>query len=138
MHQIILKRKKINIYADAEETVINRYNKFNKCLLLRSEVGSDPTSIYDRIADMSKVADNPDKLANSTHNLLQLFAFITDEINVEHNAFAVMVASIDGEDRNDISDEGLKRTLKELSDLGLTQKVLKKKLTKSVRDSVMN
>jgi len=138
MHQIILKRKKVNIFAEAEETVINRYNKFNKCLLLRSEIGSDPTSIYTRLSDISKVAGDPDKLANSMHNLLQLFSFITEEINVEHRAFAVMVASIDGEERNDITDSGLERTLKELSELGLTQRDLKKKLTKSAMDLKKN
>lgn len=46
---------------------------------------------------------------------------IQENINTKHLAFCVLVKSINGEMCNDISDEGLKRTLERFKDIKVTE-----------------
>jgi hypothetical protein len=128
MHEIILKRQSVRLYAEIEEMPIRRYNVFNKYLFIDSEVGSDLTDLNKRLSNLAMCAENKEKLARAIDNLYMLFGFLEKEVNVKQLAFASLVQGIGTEDCFDISAEGLKRTLQRLSDLGLTQAILKKKL----------
>lgn len=131
MHEVTIKNKPVRIYAEIEELPIRRYNLFNKYLFINSQVGSDLTDINKRLSDVVVCVENKEKIKTAIENLYMLFGFLEKEVNVKQMAFAVLVQSIDGVDCFDISKEGLRQTLDKLSDLGLTQNVLKKKLKKS-------
>ncbi len=90
------------------------------------------------IEQLSLTAGQPEKFEIAIENFQMLFGFIDAEFNVKQQSFAVMVHSIGGEEKKDFSLQGLKRTLKDIDDLGLTQGELKKKLMKYRKASENN
>lgn len=127
-----LKKHTISMYDDINQLPIERFNKANKYWMLHDNIGSSisdfDTNHYNKFA---LLADDKEKMLKELNNFRILVFNIMNEVNVEHMSFACLVSAIDGEPRNDLSEDTLKRTLKELSDLGLTQDVLKKKLRSS-------
>jgi len=123
-----LKKHVVTLYDNIEQMPIERFNKINKYWMLDDNIGSS-ISDFDK-AHYSKfmlLLDDKTKLAKELENFRILVYNVMNEVNVSHYAFACMVHSIDGKEKNDLSENGLKSVLKELSEIGLTQEVLKKK-----------
>ena len=126
--QVINLKRKVYIYSEIEELPVKRYNAFNKFTFMQSQVGGDLSDINKHLAIIAQVAQDKEKLKTAIENFYQLFGFLENDINCEHLAFAVLVYKIGDEVKTDISRSGLNDLLEELNELGLTQKVLKKKL----------
>ena len=123
-----LKKHTVRLYDNIEQMPIERFNKVNKYWMLDDNIGSS-ISDFDKAhyAKFMLLLDNKEKMAKELENFRILVYNIMNEVNVSHYSFACMVHSIDGVEKNDLSENGLKVVLKELSDLGFTQEALKKK-----------
>lgn len=138
MTEIILKkglrRTNVLLYDDIEQMPIERFNKINKYWMLHDNIGSS-------IGDFDKnhyskflvLVEEKEKILKQLENFRILVYNIMSEVNVHHLSFACMIHSVNGEEVKDLSEENLKRLLKRLSDLGLTEETLKKKQPKQGR-----
>jgi len=126
-----IKRTKVLIYSDIDQLPADRFSKVNKYWMLSDELGSSFEDI-DRIhitrllislSDTEKAKKVIDNMRVLIHNILS-------ETDPGSMAFACLVHSIDGVEMTDLSDDNLKRTIKYLSEKGLTVEILKKKLLK--------
>ena len=131
MIEIRVKRHTISLYDDIGQMPIERFNKANKLWMLHDNIGSSISDFdanhYNKIV---LLAGDKEKCIAELNNFRILVYNIMNELNVEHLSFACLIHSIDGVEKRDLSDTGLKRVLSELSKYGLTQDVLKKKLLK--------
>jgi hypothetical protein len=123
-----LKRTKLLLYTDIDQLPADRFSKVNKFWMLHDELGSSFDDIDKiHITRIAIALDDKEKAKKVLDNLRVLIHNIINEINPESMAFACLVHSIDGIELTDLSDENLKKTIKYLSDKGLTVEVLKKK-----------
>lgn len=117
------------MYDDIDQLPIERFNKANKYWMLHDNIGS---SIQDFDANhfnkLILLAGDKEKCKLELQNFRILVYNIQNEINVEHLSFACLVHSVNGVENSDLSEDALNSVLKDLSDRGLTQDVLKKKL----------
>lgn len=123
-----LKRTKLLLYTDTDQLPAERFSKVNKFWMLHDELGNSFDDIDKiHISRLLISLDDKEKSKKVIDNLRVLIHNIINEINPESMAFACLIYSIDGVELTDLSDENLKRTIKYLSDRGLTVDVLKKK-----------
>jgi hypothetical protein len=140
MHEIVLhkglRKTKVLLYDDIDQLPAERFSKVNKFWMLNDELGSSFEDI-DRIhiTRLALAIENKEKAKKVLDNMRVLIHNIINEVNTESMAFACLVHSIDGKEIEDLSDENLRRVIKYLSDRGLTNEVLKKKLKESGRES---
>jgi len=132
-----LRKTVVKLYNDIDQLPIERFNKANKYWMLHDNIGS---SIADFDANhfnkLVLLAGDKDKTVAELNNFRILVYNIMNEVNVEHLSFACLVHSIDNKECDDLSESALKVVLKRLSDSGLTQDELKKKLTRSEKGSM--
>ena len=134
-----LKRTKVLFYTDIDQLPAERFSKVNKYWMLHDELGSCFEDI-DRIhiTRLALSLNDPMKAKKVLDNLRVLIYNIINETDPESLAFATLIHSIDGIELTYLSDENLKRVLKELSDKGLTIDTLKKKAKRSGKGYMKN
>lgn len=138
MKTIKVGKRSVEIYDSIDELPIKRYHKFNKYMLVDSGIGSDLNDINDHISKILRYIDKSDKKNAKTQleNMRQSLYLISQETNIRHLSFMVLIKSIDGKEVYDISDENLKRLLKQFENESkgflnrLIESVKKKKSTK--------
>lgn len=117
-----LGKHKIELFESIDDLPFNRFNAFNKFVMLDAELGSTITDfdqktvkIHNFLAkEMNKEAlDEMYNLRNVVHNILT-------ENNQKGLAFASLIRRIDGELVKDYSIENLRTILDKLSEWGLT------------------
>ena len=129
-------------YETPHDLPIRRYQKFNKYLMIAAEVG-ETLGDYDRRTQRAIVYLNNNDTANAAkelQNRRQAVFNALQEYSPTGLALACMVKSINGQQFNDISNEGLQHILNELdkqqlSRFSLIENIerLKKKLKASLR-----
>ena len=126
----------VQVYSTAKEMPIVRYNEFQKYLLIDSGIGADVETIDGHYAKQIAyiASDKKDDAIKEAENTRHALASVLSGINYGSMAFAVMVTHIDGVPYDDISEEGIERTVKVLEATGISQgeveeatEVLKKK-----------
>ena len=129
--------KKVELYDAIDELPVWRFHKYNKFVIVDLGVGADLSSVENHIVRaMNFIETNPADALKELENFRQSIHLIVSELSPKHYAFAALVKSIGGIEQNDLSDEGVKRILKEISDekVGKIDEELskvKKKSTKS-------
>ena len=132
----LFRKTTIVLHDDIDQLTIDRFNKINKYWMLHDNIGSTFQDIDNsHIAKLILIADNKEKLVKELENLRILVFNIINEVSPTQMAFACLIESIDGKPNEDLSEEGIKKTLKGLSDAGLTIGVLKKKM-KEVKEKI--
>jgi hypothetical protein len=134
-----LRRTKLMLYTDIDQLPAERFSKVNKFWMLNDELGNSFEDI-DRI-HITRIAmslNDKEKAKNVLDNMRVLIHNIINEVNPESLAFACMIHSIDGQEITDLSDENLKKTIKYLSERGLTIDILKKKQLRYGKASILN
>lgn len=118
MQQLNVNNKVIEVYSSIEELPIFRYHKFNKCMLIDSGIGSDLNDVNNAITKaQTLIGANDLENANIVLNNLRNCLFqINEELSPKHLAFVALIKSINGKETNDLSDEGLKKTLSLIND----------------------
>lgn len=107
----------VELYDSIDEMPIVRFHKYNKYLLIDGGVGSDMDDVLNHIDRAAiYVKQNPAMAINELQNLKQAIYLMREEISPRCMAFAVLVARIDGEEQNDLTDVGLKGVLERLDD----------------------
>ena len=114
MKTIKIGKYKVELYDSIDELPIKRFHKFNKYLLVDAGVGSDLNDINEKIAKIMRYVDRSDNVNAriELENLRQAMYLVTQETNLKHLAFMVLVKSIDGKEITDLSDEGVRATQK--------------------------
>lgn len=108
--------KKVCIYDSIDSLPMERFHKYNKSLIVDCGVGADLNSIDNHIERaMRFIETNKVHALQELENLRQCIYLINQEVSPKNLAFATLVYSIDGKECNDISDEGLKKTLEILN-----------------------
>lgn len=128
----------LKMYDDIDQLSIERFNKANKYWMLHDNIGSSIADFdTNHFNKMALLAGDKEKCIAEMNNFRILVFNIQNEINVEHLSFACLVHSVDGKDNDDLSEDALRGMLKRLSDRGLTQELLKKKLQTLGRKSIL-
>ena len=114
----IINSKEVRLYDSIDELPITRFHKYNKCLLIDPGIGSDLSDIDAHIERLYRYISHDSKLAvQELQNLRQSLYMVSQEISAKFLSFAVLVESIDGVKRDDLSDEGMKNTLELLKEM---------------------
>ena len=136
MKTVFIKGKKIQLYDSIDEMPIVNFQKYNKCVLIDSGLGSDIDSIDNHIVDTAKYVKNGDtkNALQELQNMRQTMHMIVSGVSPKNLAFAALIYSIDGVEQKNLSDEHLQEIIDELNELpfglfiDLVEK-LKKKLS---------
>ena len=119
------------MHDDIEQMPVERFNKANKFWMLSDNLGNSFEDIdKTHLSRLFLVAHDKEKVKAEINNLRVLVYNVINNIHPDQMAFAVLVHSVDGRECNDISDEGLKKLIRDLSDRGLTVGEVKKKTTR--------
>lgn len=136
MKNLIVNKKVVQVYDSIDEMPIVNFQKYNKYLLIDSGIGSDADDIDAHIARIAKFikSNNAKKALQELQNMRQSMYMVNSEISPKYLAFAALIHSIDGEEVNDLSDDGLKNVLAKLKEIKHSKIIdflvwLKKKVT---------
>ena len=134
MKNVQIKGMNVELYDSIEDLPIMRFHKYNKMLLVDAGVGSDLSDFDRHIEKVIRYLNSPtpNMATVELENMRQNIYFIQSEVSPRHLAFAVLVKSINGNPRNDLSDDGLQKTMSLLKDVANSEitahwKRLKKK-----------
>lgn len=136
MKSLTVNKKTVRVYDSIDEMPIINFQKYNKYLLIDSGIGSDVDDIDAHIARIAKFikSNNAKKALQELQNMRQNMYMVNSEISPKYLAFAALIHSIDGEEVNDLSDDGLKNVLAKLKEIKHSKIIdflvwLKKKVT---------
>lgn len=109
----------ITLYDSVEQLPGRRYNAFNKWSLMAAGIGSTIADVDRHHArlDMFLQAGRSEQALQERYQLQNAFHLAINEINPTHLCFACLVAEVDGQPQNDLSQEGLQKVCDLLSDL---------------------
>lgn len=119
MKTVFIKGKKIQLYDSIDEMPIVNFQKYNKCVLIDSGLGSDIDSIDNHIVDIAKYVKNGDtkNALQELQNMRQTMHMIVSGVSPKNLAFAALIYSIDGVEQKNLSDEHLQEIINELNEL---------------------
>lgn len=107
------------IYDSIDEMPITRWHKYNKYALLDSGIGGDLSALdghlQKAVAFIRK--GEPDKATIELENLRQSVFLIQNETSPQLLSAACLIKSLDGEECNDLTEEGLRRVIEKLADV---------------------
>lgn len=116
MKELQLNGHKVRIYDSIDALPITRFHSYNRMLLVDAGVGSDISDFDNHIERMVRYirkGDN-DSAAKELENMRQNVYMIMSGQSVRDLSFACLVASIDDEPCNDMSQEALQRIVETL------------------------
>lgn len=119
MKTITIGSRTVEIYDSIDEMPMSRFHKYNKMILIDGGIGSDLTDVDGHIekAIAYSKSSTPELAAIELDNLRQNLYMIQSNLSPKHMAFAVLVKSIDGIEKMDLSPEGLQKVLDYFSEI---------------------
>lgn len=126
------KGRVIEFYDSIEELSIVRFQKYNLNVLIDAAIGSDLNSVDQRCVAIRRLMSEDTVLANrEVMNLQQCLRFIISEVSPEMNSFVVLIHKIGDRriEESELTDEGIKAIIQELSSKGVTMKFVRKILS---------
>ena len=140
MKNVPIKGMNVELYDSIEDLPIMRFHKYNKMLLVDAGVGSDLSDFDRHIEKVIRYLNSPtpNMATVELENMRQNIYFIQSEVSPRHLAFAVLVKSINGKPRNDLSDDGLQQTISLFKDVANSEiiahlEAVKKKIDDELR-----
>lgn len=121
MKEVVLNGKRVRLYDSIEDLPIVRFHHYNRYLIVDSGVGSDINDFdahLERVVRYIRKGDN-ENAAKEMENMRQNIYMVLTGQNVRHLSFACLVASIDGKPCDDLSEEGIRKTLEQLGGASL-------------------
>lgn len=112
----------IELFGSIKELPIARYKTLQTVLLQDSGIGSDMAAIDQRLERilMFANAEKPQETREEVLNLRYSFYSMLKGLDYKTRAFACMISKINGVSQSDLSDEGLKSTVKVIEDLNVS------------------
>lgn len=109
MKQIKLQGRTLKLYDSIDEIPVVNFQKYNKCVLIDSGIGSDIDAIDGHIVNIAKFlqANDRTKALQELQNMRQNMHMVVSGVSPKHMAFAALIHSIDGEEQKDLSDDRL-------------------------------
>ena len=119
MKTVIIKNKKIKLYDSIDEMPIINFQKYNKCVLIDSGLGSDVDSVDSHIVNIAKYINKGDKknAMQELQNMRQNMHMVVSNVSPKNLAFAALIHSIDGKEQKDLSDAHLKEIIDDLGEM---------------------
>lgn len=119
MKTVVIKGHKIKMYDSIDELPIVNFQKYNKCVLIDSGLGSDIDSVDTHIVNIAKYINSDDKkqAIAELQNLRQNLHMIVSNVSPKNLAFAALIHSIDDEEQKDLSDSHLQEIIDNLNDV---------------------
>ena len=128
------------LYDSIDTLPILRFHAFNKMLLIDAGIGTDLADFDSHIERVTRfiAAKEYDNAVKELANMRQNVYMIQQGVAPKHLAFAALVKSIDGDACDDISSDGLAKTLARLNDatrqeIATEVTAAKKKIEEEVR-----
>lgn len=117
MKTIEANNKIIKLYDSIDEMPIANFQKYNKCVLIDSGIGSDVDSIDSHIVKIAKLINsgNSAKAMQELQNMRQNMHMVVQNVSPKYMAFAALVHSIDGVVVTDLSDSNLVEIISSIS-----------------------
>lgn len=111
----------VEFYDSIDSLPFDRFNSFNKFVMLDAELGSDVIAFDQKISKMFQFLgkEMTKEATGELYNLRNTYHNIMTENNVRGLAFACLIRKIDDEKIEDYSIENMKSILKKLSSWGL-------------------
>lgn len=127
MKEITVKNYSVRVYEHSDEMPIYIFNLANDYALLDSEIGNTPEAQRRHFEKMDRYHSdkNWEALAIERKNIHMSFQATANHLNFLGLQFACHIHSVKGNLITDYSIENLNRTLKVLSDDGLTMKIVR-------------
>lgn len=112
----------IELYDSIEDMNIERYQKYNRNLLLDSGIGGDLQGISNLIGSIMRYNEIGDKenVKKQLSNLNNAYMFVLNGVSPGVRSFACLVKTIDGEENNDLSDSGIDKVIEKINKRGGT------------------
>lgn len=129
---LVAKKHSVLLYDSITDLPVHQFSKMQKYQLIESGIGSNIAefdSHLDKATEFLK-HDQKDKAIQELKNMRQLFWHNMQEVDPSHLAFCCLIHSIDGEIITDYSEKSLEDMRKQLSDYGLTQKIIAEQAVK--------
>ena len=113
MKVVTIKGHTIKLYDSIDELPIVNFQKYNKCILIDSGLGSDIDSVDSHIVNIAKFinSDNKKQALLELQNMRQNLYMIVSNVSPKNLAFAALIHSIDGEEQKDLSDTHLQELI---------------------------
>ena len=119
MKTITIKNHTIRLYDSIDELPIVNFQKYNKCVLIDSGLGSDVDAVDSHIVKVAKYinANNLKAAMAELQNMRQNMHMIVSNVSPKYMAFAALIKSIDDKEQKDLSDSHLQEILDEINDM---------------------
>lgn len=119
MRDVTVNGRVVRLYESIDEMPIVNYQKYNKYVLLDSNLGSDIESVDEHIIRIAKYIGKDDRASamQELQNMRQNMHMIVNNISPSGMAFAALIHSIDGKEQKDLSDTHLGEIMEELKDM---------------------
>src|SRR5574344_438751 len=119
MRTIIIKDHTIKLYDSIDELPIVNFQKYNKCVLIDSGLGSDVDAIDSHIVNIAKYINSGDKAKaiQELQNMRQNMYMVVNGVSPKYMAFTALIHSIDGKEQKDLSDSHLQELIQELNEV---------------------
>ena len=118
MKETTIGKHKVVMYDSIEDLPMVRYHRFNKFMLIDAGVGADLTDLDPKIHKVMAFLQAGDQKSaiSELMNFRQSIYLLQNEITPKYLAFAALVKSVDGKDCDDISEDGLYKTIELFND----------------------
>lgn len=123
---LFAKKHSVVLYDSIHNLPIDQFSKMQKYQLIESGIGKDVTGLDKHLESTIEFLkhDKKDKAIKELSNMRHLFHHILNEVDPSQLSFCCTVFSIDGNEVGDYSEESLVKMREQLSDYGLTQKIV--------------
>lgn len=131
MKEITLGSKhKVKIYDSIDEMTVARYHRWNQMMVLNEGIGLTPEGLNGRLANVSRLidAERADAAKVELHNIAVALSVARAGADMQTRALAATVAEIDGEPTDDLTNDGLDKTVARLQEI----------ITKGERDGILD
>jgi len=121
-----LGKHKIELFESIDDLPFNRFNAFNKYIMLDAELGSTIADFDQKTVKIHNFLSKEmvDDALNELYNLRNTVHNAQTENNLRGFAFASLIRRIDGELITDYSNENLRLILDQLSEWDLTKSIV--------------
>lgn len=140
MTEVKIKGHKVVFFDSIKQMPIRRYQQSNKYLMIASDIGSDFADFDKRTLKVMEFLKKGmlGEAVKEMENRRQTIWNAYKNYNPQGMSLALLVKSIDGRPRNDISDEGLEKTLDELNRIGFSYDDMIENLSEVKKKSTFN
>ena len=122
MTEVNIKGNKVVFYDNIKQMPIRRYQQSNKYLMIASDIGNDFADFDKRSVKVMEFLKKGmlNEAVKEIENRRQTIWNAYKNYNPQGMSLALLVYSINGKLRTDISDHGLEKTLDELNRIGFS------------------